>query len=396
MATIIIAWEYERDFSHLERLKRLQRYFASQGHAAYLAGIDVPHSLDDAHLPFLSVPRAAPPSIHQSRTTVKIGGFGDRLALLGFNDASVLANQAAAWDTLFDLLKPRLLISDCAPVACLAAYQRIPCVQLSDGMSLPPAHLNDFPRLRTDAAPLAATHVMLKNVQQVMAARKQAIPDTLPAILGAEHVFITHIPEFDPYLTFRRDNVSSGPFLPLPVEPGFNDKPDFFACVDLAYPDMEEIIIGLSELDKRGIFYIPNISYALKQFLTQAGMHVCDSYPDLHEVLSRCAFAIHHGSLAVAEAALAAGVPQFTLPAQFESDWISHYLVNLGVAKSIYPDIHPLATTSKKINAAMEIRDFKHKYSLREWAELRARHLRQKAYEPLEKKVVNICKAILQ
>ncbi|GEM_PF-6424690 len=403
-SAIIIAWEYERDTSHISRLKHLQKQLKQIGHQVYLVGSSLPALEDSDCLPFISSPKAPAPAIHKPRAVTKMGGYGDRLALLGFNNARILANLVASWDTIFELINPRLLICDCAPVASLAAYKHIPSIQLSDALSLPPSHLADFPRLRPDAPPLASTHDMLKNVHAVQSRRKKELPPYLPAILQSEYSFISHIPELDPYQTFRsgNGNVKSGPFLPLPSYSIRNEKDYFFAYLKMDYPDIEEIIIGLSDLDKKGIFYIPGAPYGLQEYLVQSGMIVCQAYPVLNEVLKNCAFTIHHGDIVVAEAALAAGIPQFVLPNHFESNWVGHYLEQIGVGVSFHPALHPIAATKNKIENALmlktaeKIKRSSNKQTLREWADLRAQHFLQKKYEPIEAAIMDACRAILQ
>jgi hypothetical protein len=390
MANIILTWEYERDLTHIARLKHLQKRLTEMGHQAYLIGTDLPIVEDDYHLPFLPAPRMNSPLLHKPRAVTKMGGFSDRLALLGFNDAKMLLTLTLAWDHLFALLKPQLLISDSAPIANLAAYQTIPCIQLSDGISMPPAHLHDFPRLRPDAPPLASTQAMLQNVHYVQAQRKKAAPPFLPALLQGNYHFVCHVADFDPYFTFRNKETQHGPYQALPAYPIQSDRQHFFAYLDKNYPDIEEIVISLTNMDKTGIFYIPGASGGLLEYLSTSGMTVHTRMPVLGDVLNQCAWVIHHGNSCVAEAALATGIPQFTLPYNFESDWVSYLLVELGVAVSIYPTVNPIETTSESIREGYK------RYSLREWSGLRAQHLMQKQVVPLESAILAACQALLQ
>jgi len=397
MANIILTWEYERDITHITRLKYLQKKLSQMGHQVYMIGAHLSGLEENENIPFLPAPRAAIASIHKPRSVTKIGGYSDRLAILGFNDAKTLRSLVATWDNLFELLKPQLLICDCAPVASLAAYKHIPCIQLSDGLSLPPHHLTDFPRLRPDAPPLASSQTMLQNVHIVQNQRNKSKPPYLPAILESDYTFITHVPEFDPYLTFRNNSaVTFGPFSNLPAYSVQHERNHFFAYLDLSFPDIEETIIGMTGLKKTGIFYLQGASYSLQQFITQSGHVVCEQFPALDEILNQCAFVIHHGNIAVAEAALSAGIPQFTLPTHFDSDWISHFLVNIGVCVAMYPEFNPVTTTAIKINAALEVEKGYKNHNLREWSTLRAQHLKQKNYMTLETSLISACEHLLR
>lgn len=384
MSTIILAWEYERDPSHIARLYRLQKQLLAMGHKAYLIGTHLP-PVQDASLPFLPAPQANLAINHKSVSMQKIGGFSDRLALMGFHDAKILHTLVTAWDHLFDLLQPDLLITDSAPVANLAAYQTMTCIQVSDGLSFPPDHLVDFPRLRPDVAPLMATKTLMQNVHYVQSQRKKNTPLYLPCIFQSSHHFICHLPEFDPYLTFRHKSVKFGPSTKLPVYPNANQRDYFFAFLDKQHPHVEEIAVGLSEVDKQGIFYIPGASSALQNYLTTAGMMVCDKMPALDEIIAKCSWVVHHGNISVAETALAAGIPQFTLPYHFESEWVSQHLIKLGVGMAIHQSTQPIKTTIAKIKEGHK------KFSLREWATLRAQHLKQKKLVSLESAILDAC-----
>ncbi len=396
MANIILTWEYERDSSHIARLKYLYNELTRQNHQVYMIGADLPPLETGESIVYLPAPRAPAAAIHKPGSVTKIGGFGDRLAMLGFKDAKTLYNLTAVWDNYFQLIHPDLIICDAAPIASLAAYKSVPCIQLSDALSLPPYHLSDFPRLRPDAAPLASSRDMLMNVQYVQNKRNKASPPVLPAILHSDYTFITHIPEFDPYLTFRPDTVvSSGPYNQLPAYSIHHERNHFFACLDLSYPDIEETIIGLGELDQKGILYLQGATSSFQQFLQESGHIICKEFPALDEILPKCAFVIHHGNVAVAEAALSAGLPQFTLPATFENDWVGRYLVNIGVCIALYPHYNPVTTTAKSIQTILDIKKGCKDHNIHEWSALRAQHLREKSYVPLESAVMNACENLL-
>lgn len=396
MANIILAWEYERDTAQIDRLKQLYYKLRAMGHQVFMVGPELTVMDTDIDILFLSAPRAPVTSLHQPHSVIKIGGFSDRLALLGFKDANTLRNLTKAWDTLFQLLQPHLIICDCAPVASLAAYKNIATIQMSDGISLPPYHLTDFPRLRPDAVPLASSREMLKNVCIVQTQRNKCIPPSLPAILESDYTFITNMPELDPYFNFRSGTSAViGPYSALPEYSIHHQRDHFFACLDLNYPDIEETVIGLTELDKKGIFYLHGASFSLQQYIQQMGHIISAAFPSMREVMAKSAFVIHHGNITLAEAALAAGLPQFNLPANFENDWISQNLVNLRVCVTIYPEFDPISKPAKDIRTVLEIKQGCKNHHILEWAALQAQHVKDKNYVPLENAVISACERLL-
>ncbi len=389
MSTILLVWEYERNFSHISRLYQLQKQLIQLGHKAYLIGSQLPNIQSQASFPFLFAPYAKAPYLHKPQSITKIGGYSDNLTLLGFDDAKTLYSLVVGWDHLFDLLRPDLLICDFAPVASLAAFNNIPVIQVSDGFGLPPHHLADFPRLRPDVPLLGSTQNKLSNIHYVQMKRKKAVPPHIPAILNSEYQFICHVPELDPYISFRSRQTRYVFSSNIPTHFSAENRKHFFACLDKNYPDFEGILIGLTELDLIGIFYIPDAPKPLQQFIKSQGMEVYDELPHLGETLAKSAWVIHHGIQIIAESALFAGIPQFTLPYHFENDWISHALKNLGVGVGIYPTLHPITSVCAEIK-----KEYKN-FSLREWATLRAAHLNQKEQNPIELAILHACQAIL-
>jgi len=71
--------------------------------------------------------------------------YSDFMAVTGFYRQEQLFAATLAWQTVFDLCKPDLILCDNSPICCLAAFGRIPVVLLGDGFTLPPAHDPIFP-----------------------------------------------------------------------------------------------------------------------------------------------------------------------------------------------------------------------------------------------------------
>ncbi|STX28167.1 Uncharacterised protein [Legionella beliardensis] len=389
MATVVLAWEYERNTSFLKNFFYLQKELLKHNHDAYLVGVNLPN-LPSFDAPFLQAPSAPTPILHKSKKLNKIGGFADRLALLGFNHSKTLYCLTKCWEHLFNLLKPQLLIADCAPVACLAAYEKIPLVQVTDGFSLPPVNLPDFPRLRPDTAPLTTTQAMLENMHQVQQRRNKASPANFDALLKSEDAFIAHLPLFDPYLLFRSKEQKFGVFneFSKPITTQIQE-PYFFAYLEMTYPNIEEIIIGLTELEIPGIFFIPDIPQPLRLFLESRHMQILDDIEALLPTIASSSYLIHHGNTVVAEAGLSAGIVQFTLPYNFETEWISNKLKELRVGLTIYPTLNPIQTIKDILNEEWK------KLSFKEWVDLRAEHEQQKNTPNISEQVLATCLSLL-
>lgn len=389
MATIILAWEYNKDPFSLQKFFSLQDELILRGHKVYLVGVNLP-SHDNARRPFLPAPTAGSPLIHKPRGIIKIGGFSDRLVLLGFNNPHLLYTLANCWEHIYTLLKPNLLIADCAPVASLVAQGLIPIIQVTDGFSLPPSHLMEFPRLRPDVPPLATSESILHNIQSVQEKRRKPISFDFACLFESEANFICHLPHFDPYFSLRKGNVTYGSFNNLPSLNLMQPRQYFFAHLDLNYPDIEEIIISLTQLEQKGFYYIPDLPASLRIFLTSKGGMLIDNLVDFEKVLLQCSFVVHHGNLTIAESALCAGILQFSIPYNFESDWLANLLNKLNVGLSIYSAINPIEALARTIKENWN------RLSLKEWAILRAQHLQQQNYKPIQEMILDACSYILR
>src|SRR3546814_12735175 len=74
-----------------------------------------------------------------------MGAYSDIMVYCGFGRLESLFTATLAWRTVFDQLRPDLIVCDHSPIVCFAAYGRIPVVQVGDGFTLPPAEGDSFP-----------------------------------------------------------------------------------------------------------------------------------------------------------------------------------------------------------------------------------------------------------
>lgn len=78
--------------------------------------------------------------------------YAEILALSGFARKPDLEAGVAAWDDLFELIKPSVLVADHSPVAVLAARGRVPTLVTGNAFNAPPARIKQYPALLAHAS----------------------------------------------------------------------------------------------------------------------------------------------------------------------------------------------------------------------------------------------------
>ena len=329
MKTVLYASELGRGLGHVGPLRSVARELSAGGHRAVFAVNDVVGSralLTDEGCPVLQAP------IWPKR--VAYGGpnpicYADILALRGYANVDDLAPMVAAWQDIFDLVAPDLVVADYSPTACLAAYGAVPVALIGVGFTLPPADLPVFPSRRPDMPPIVPEDRLLGVVRKVQRRRDRPAPDTLPRLLDSPVRSVCTLPEFDPYFEVRSEPVIGpmGPRLapmPPPAEPAL------FAYCRADFGDIEDVVLCLADMDVPVSVYFGGRPGVLGRYLRGRGVHVYDEPAPLTEVLPTVSAILSHGGTTAAHAAMA-GRPQVVLPLHGEGRFIAETLETLGV-----------------------------------------------------------------
>jgi len=149
LATILMGWELGEGLGHVQRLLHVARGLAELGHRPVFALCNVVEAwslLKKDGFPVLQAPfwNYRPNLTGQPFLA---SSFADVLAVRGWETVDLLHPLVEAWQQLLEHVQPRLIVTDCAPTLCLAAYQSIPVVQVGNWFSMPPVHASTFPLL---------------------------------------------------------------------------------------------------------------------------------------------------------------------------------------------------------------------------------------------------------
>lgn len=144
MARVLIAWELGEAFGHLTRCLRLEQGLVARGHVAALAlkGLRLPTDTPDtdyraARTPDPAGKDSSSPSVHCANV-LRVSGFADVRDVARLN----------AWQGIFALARPDVLVAYHAPTALLAAcLAESPHLSICNGFAVPSA-VSRWPSIR--------------------------------------------------------------------------------------------------------------------------------------------------------------------------------------------------------------------------------------------------------
>ena len=158
MATILMGWELGEGLAHVQRLLRVARPLAEQGHRVVfaLANVAEPWPLyqRDA-FQVLQAPYWSFRPRHGDRPFLA-SSFADVLAVRGWESVDTLLPLVEAWQHQLENVRPALVVTEFAPTLCLAALHSVPVIQVGNWFSMPPVHAPTFPVLLAGRLPVVS------------------------------------------------------------------------------------------------------------------------------------------------------------------------------------------------------------------------------------------------
>jgi hypothetical protein len=273
--------------------------------------------------------------------------YADVLAARGFAAADDLWPLVRAWQGLFDLVRPALVVCDSGPALCLAAYGVLPVVHVGHAFGLPPAGAAAFPRLIPGRKLLVPEEQLLAAVREVQRRRGLPAPDTLPGLFAGGPRFLTFLPQLDPYRALRAEphvgplGYALGPPLQLP------GRLAYFAYLNADAPGTIPLLTALARAGWPGTAYLRGAAPAAREGLRRLGVEVLEAPAPAEDVLPRAAAVVHHGGAGLAEQALAAGRPQLLLPEHLEQILNAQLLDGLGAGRYLVGRFPPEAAAEE-------------------------------------------------
>lgn len=344
MARILCAWEYGGDLGHVRRIVPIAHELRRIGHEVTMAFRDSAfiesaraEGFETFIAPLLKLQREMNPSPLN---------FSDVLLNLGFRDPRGVAGALRAWQSLFDLLKPDLLVAEYAPTALIAALlARIRRVTVSAGFSVP-VFSDPMPDLRrwqpSDPNILRALDDrLLATVRHAVGPRAQLLPDRAHALFHANAHLICTFPEIDPF--GPREGVE---YLGPPADsvggvaiPWLDEKArHVFAYLKPRAARFDAVMAALAALDAEVIVAAPGLTVDRAQALSTPSMRVIPDAVNLDLVMRGASLCVSHAGAGVPARAMAAGVPMALLPLQLDQFLMAIRIEQTGAAVISNPE----------------------------------------------------------
>jgi UDP:flavonoid glycosyltransferase YjiC (YdhE family) len=331
LATVLLGWELGGGFGHVRPLVWLARELAAHGHCPVLVLKQLAESaplLRDLPFPVLQAPFWHP---RPTGRPFLAASYADILGIRGFSDPDDLLALVRGWQSLIDVVRPDLLVSDHSPTLCLAAYGALPVIIVGNGFIVPPLEHPEFPTLVEGQPAFVPQSRILEVIREVQRCRSRPAPETLPGLLAGTARFVCTIPELDPYRTVRREphagpaQTLRPPPMPLPAHPRY------FAYLGNEIPGLDQVLSALAMTGVSGSAYVRGARPEERARLAQPGLQILDAPQPMTEALAEVSVIIHHGSLGTAHDGLSAGRAHLSFPRHLEQRLTAEALASLGV-----------------------------------------------------------------
>lgn len=339
MARVLIAWELGEAFGHLARCLRLAQGLVARGHGVTLA-------LKDVRLPAGKAPASgitvlpAPLTPHAAAGGSPPVNYADVLRVSGFADARDVAARLNAWQGMFSLVRPDVLVVDHAPTALLAArLAEIPYRSIGNGFAIPPS-VSPWPSIRPwDAVADQALTTAETRLDHVLDSAQKALGHTRTVrvrdLFGAHDILDT-FGELDHYGA-RPDGRYVGPIVSVPqaLRVGWQSKESsrVLAYLRPAVPGFESIVQALARLDAEVLCIAPGMKPEMAKRCATRRLRIALAPVDLPSLLPDAQLAVSYGNSGFTTQALLAGVPLAMRPRHVEQAFFAHRVEALGAGK---------------------------------------------------------------
>lgn len=360
MGRILFIWELGAGYGHMVRFLPLALKLRERGHEVIFTLRDLSHAeiiIGRHGFPLLQAPVWLPRITGLPNPPLN---YAEILQRFGFLDPSGLTGMTKAYQNLFELVKPALLVIDHAPTALLASQGAgIRRCLIGSGFSSPPRK-SPMPNMRpwidvSEQRLIMSEQKVVSVINNVLSGLGSRPLHILSDLFNVEEDFLCTFPELDHYQDRGKAHYW-GPILDLQggiplrnesyrpqpkarIEGPTEGNKKIFAYLKPRYRDFEKIVQELHTLPYTTLIHAPGIS---EDFINKyQSKNLSFSLQPIHIGQARewCDLAICHAGHGTVPAMLLAGRPLLMLPMHLEQYLLSLNVVNYGAGLLVNPEL---------------------------------------------------------
>lgn len=329
MACILFAWELGAGLGHLSQLWPIAAGLRARGHTVYAALRDLSKARHLAAEP--------PATLLQAPFKHAVGGppfdqaatYAHILHNIGFGYPNELASLLDAWESIFDLTSPDLLVCDHSPTALLAArsYEFSRCV-IGTGFFCPPP-VSPLPVLRGGTSRLNATldeETVLDDLNRFLRQRgKQPCLAHLADLYAeVDDTFVTSFAELDHFGMRPVQYWGAWPRgVGERVEWPSGSGPRVFGYLK-NFPSLPALLTALESRQLPALFYIDGLDPSLQQRFVSPTLRFVSRPVNLDAAAEWSDLVVLNATHGVLASMLLAGKPVLNIPIYLEQTLLTH------------------------------------------------------------------------
>lgn len=323
---ILLATEIGANLGHIGVLGPLSRKLKSDGHDIWAAIPELSQAQDfiGEEISLLQ----APVWQLKPRPMQKVASsYAGILAACGYLSVEGLTSLLRAWRSLYQQIKPDLVVAESSPTALLAARGLpIETVRLGTGFSSPPV-MDSFPLLvENDSKSKDNLSVleekMLGNANNALAAVHAPPIDRLPEVFEADDDIVMSLPQLDPYRKYRAGSAYQRPVTHTGINNpiSWKTKADYKVYVYLRanFPGLKNLFEALKDDALTTIAVVPGADKKLMEQLKHPNIALSERPVNLRSIQDHCDLAVSHGGHGVTPLFFSAGTRQLFCPQNLE------------------------------------------------------------------------------
>lgn len=318
--TVLLGWENGDGFAHLQRLRQIGDALQQKGFHTLMAVHDLKRAaqiIDPERHPLVQCP--IPPKSAWQYRSKQFQCMADILMAAGFCDPDAIRSMSLGWHQLFAMANISLVISDFSPSLNVAAANRLPCLCIGDGFTLPRVKngsIADFDG-QFSSHGSHRFHFVAEKLQPLADVLAE---DPLHRMLYGDQAFcITY-----PLLDHQRAPELRPTLAPLSLpnnrinEHGRPHRQQVLVYLSADDPTIHMLLAALTAAALPVLAFIRDCPQDLRDHFSSDRLRIANEPLLLIEELQRSVCLIHHGGLGTTEQALWCGTPQLIAPRHVE------------------------------------------------------------------------------